>query len=71
MAFSETNVTLMEAILQESHDEGLCYDMRGPIADKIQEALARYEARDAARFKRNSILNPGKWKPARGGSNAC
>jgi hypothetical protein len=41
-AFNQNNVTQMESVLEESHEESLCYDMRGPIADTIQEALASY-----------------------------
>jgi hypothetical protein len=36
-AFSKTNVTNMLAVLDKSHAESLCYDMRGPITDKIME----------------------------------
>jgi hypothetical protein len=31
----------MEAVLKESHSEGLCYDMRWQMAKKIEEALSR------------------------------
>jgi len=51
MAFNETNAEEMETIHHD--DEGLCTDMRGPMANRIQQALARYEADDAERFKRN------------------
>jgi hypothetical protein len=35
--FSFDNVLQMDAILNKSHDEGLCYDMRWPMAEKIGE----------------------------------
>jgi hypothetical protein len=38
-AFSCENVLQMNAILNKSHDEGLCYDMRWPIAQKVAEQL--------------------------------
>jgi hypothetical protein len=70
-AFNETNAEEMETTRETSHDEGLCLDMRGEVADRIQEALAVYEAHDAERLKCNSMLNPGKWNRLGGGSNVC
>jgi hypothetical protein len=37
-AFDDLNVQEMETVRQISHDEGLCYDMCGSMADKILAA---------------------------------
>jgi hypothetical protein len=38
-AFDDLNVQEMENARQISHDEGLCYDMRVSMADRILQAL--------------------------------
>jgi hypothetical protein len=38
-AFNGYNVDEMESIRRDSHNEGLCYDMRWPMAEKIEEQL--------------------------------
>jgi hypothetical protein len=48
-----TNTAEMEPIREESNDKGLCYDMRGLMAEKIEEASATYHAHDAAKSLRN------------------
>ncbi len=39
-AFSPQSVEQMMVTLQESHDDGLCYDMRLPIAESLLVAQA-------------------------------
>jgi hypothetical protein len=49
MAFNETNAKEVEKIRHQ--DEGLTMDVRGELAEKIEEAFSTYEAHDANRFK--------------------
>jgi hypothetical protein len=53
MAFNDENAEEMEKIREESHDEGLAMDMRGPLAEKIGQAWATYRTHDAAKSLRN------------------
>jgi hypothetical protein len=39
-AFSSGPVSDMFDLLDQSHEDGLCYDMRGPMADSILRAYA-------------------------------
>jgi hypothetical protein len=39
-AFSSEPVSAMFDLLDESHEDGLCYDMRGPMTDSILRAHA-------------------------------
>jgi hypothetical protein len=42
-AFDDLNVQEMEYVRQASHDEGLCYDMRGGMADRVLQAREKYK----------------------------
>lgn len=42
-AFNRKNAKEMERIRDDSHKEGLCFDMRYPIAEKIEEALDHFK----------------------------